>query len=69
MCGRFGCHHFKTEWFTGLKVDINIYRTDSDADVGSSILMAPVMVGDHVTTQVVPLAISTTCAARASIKD
>lgn len=30
--------------------------------------MAPVMVGDHVTTQVVPLAISTICAARASIK-
>lgn len=30
--------------------------------------MASVMVGDHATTQVVPLAISTTCAARASIK-
>lgn len=50
MCGRFGCLGFKTEWFTGLKVDKNIYLTDAEADAGQSFLMASAVVGDRVTT-------------------
>lgn len=72
MCGRFGCLGFKTEWFTGLKVDKNIYLTDAEADAGQSFLMASAVVGVSPPqchdTKVVLLVVSTTCAACASIK-
>lgn len=62
---RFGCLHFKTEWFTGLTVD-NKYLSDRCWCRFWLVcfLMASVMVED----QVIPLAVSTTCAACASMK-